>query len=100
MNEKVLTSATKGLAASIKSALTEWNTHDHKLDAKYAGKTLNLGIEDDENSGDNGCWNFKNWTVADYNAAVAKMKKGEITVSSDVDNLPTTTKVKVTTHNK
>lgn len=107
MNEKVLTSATKGLAASIKSALTEWNTHDHKFDAKYAGKTLNLGIKDDavglatpENSGDSGCWNFKKWTVADYNAAVTKMKNGEITVSSDVENLPTTKKVKVTTHNK
>jgi len=106
MNEKVLTSATKGLAASIKSALTEWHTHDHKFDAKYAGKTLNLGIKDDavglatpENSGDSGCWNFKKWTVADYNAAVTKMKNGEITVSSDVENLPTTTKVKVSTHN-
>lgn len=107
MNEKILTSATKGLAASIKSALTEWHTHDHKFDTKYAGKTLNLGIKDDavglatpENSGDSGCWNFKKWTIADYNTAVTKMKNGEITVSSDVENLPTTTKVEVKAHNK
>lgn len=104
--EKLLTSAMKGLGASIKEALTSWKENDSKFDAKHAAKIQNLGIKEDAvalpteaTTGDKGCWGFKTWKEADYNKLVTDMKAGTVTVSNDTSKAPTTTKVAATYHN-
>ena len=106
MNQRLLTSAMKGLGESIKAGLTDWKNNNYAFSNTHAGKILNLGVNEDavalptpEATGDQGCWGFKKFTVAEYNALVAKMKAGTVTVSDDTTALPTVTKVKVTTHN-
>ncbi len=108
MNERLLTSAMKGLGASIKSALTDWKNNNYtKFSDKLAGKIENLGIDEDAvalptpaSTGDEGCWGFKNFTTSDYETLVAAMKAKTITVSSDTENKPTVSKVKVEWNNQ
>ncbi len=108
MRDYLLTSAMKGLGASIKSALTDWKNNNYeKFSDKLAGKIENLGINEDAvalptptSTGDDGCWGFKNFKTTDYDTLVAAMKSGTINVSSDTAEKPTVSKVKVTYHNK
>ena len=93
-----LTSATKGLAATVKTILTaidngEWD--------KYAGKVDNLGIVS-ENPEENFVtlpiettqWN-DNFTEDDYLALVKDILDGKIEISSDIEAMPATD-IKVT----
>ncbi len=108
MRDYLLTSAMKGLGTSIKSALTDWKNNNYeKFSDSLAGKIENLGIDEDAvalptptSTGDEGCWGFKNFKLADYDTLVKAMKAKTITVSSDTTNKPTVSKVKVTYHNK
>ena len=93
-----LTSATKGLAATVKTILTaidngEWD--------KYAGKVDNLGIVS-ENPDENYVtlplettqWN-DNFTEDDYLSLVKDILDGKIKISNDTEKMPETD-VKVT----
>ena len=90
-----VTSAMKGLAATVKATLTDVVLKDNW--AAYAGKVANLGLV----SGDDPTVNFvqipmestqwaDSFTQDDYKALVAKMFAGEITVSNDIGDMPAT----------
>ncbi|WP_330368778.1 BMP family lipoprotein [Butyrivibrio sp. FC2001] len=88
-----VTSAMKGLAATVNSTLTD--LFAGKWDS-YAGKIENLGLV----SGDDPTlnyvqlptetWSMKKFTVDDYKALVASMYAGDVTVSSDIEAMPET----------
>ncbi len=77
-----VTSAMKGLSASVNSALTsiangEW--------ASIAGTNANLGLEEGDFVGlptADDSWNFRSFTQEQYEAVVAKIASGEITVDN------------------
>ena len=90
-----LTSAMKGLAATVKTLLTD--TVAGNFD-QYAGKVENLGLV----SGDDLTLNYvglpvettewnDTFTVDDYTALVKAMVDGKVTVSSDITARPETT---------
>lgn len=95
-----ITSAMKGLAATVKTALTDIIINKSaNWDTKYAGKIETLGLVSGTDVESNyvqlpiaeGSWKMTNFTVADYKALVAKMYSGAITVSSDINAQPTVT---------
>ena len=86
-----VTSAMKGLAATVEATLTDvfagnWD--------KYSGTVTNLGLVSGDDASLNyvqlptDTWSMTNFTVDDYNALVAAMYSGEITVSNDTENMP------------
>ena len=92
-----VTSAMKGLAATVNSTLTDLFDGNW---AKHAGKIENLGLVSDDVTLNyvqlpTETWSMSNFTVDDYKALVASMYAGEITVSSDIESMPATD-IKVT----
>ncbi|MBQ0001729.1 MAG: BMP family ABC transporter substrate-binding protein [Clostridiales bacterium] len=87
-----ITSAMKGLAPTVKTLLTETVLNDNF--AAYAGKIENLGLVS-ENPAENyvqlpvETTQFgEGFTEEDYNALVAAMFNGEVTVSNAIDAAP------------
>ena len=89
-----VTSAMKGLAATVDTTLTDLFAGNWD---KYAGKIENLGIVDGEDPTLNyvqlpmDTWTMKNFTVDDYKALVSSMNSGDVKVSSDTEAMPKTT---------
>src|SRR5574344_2291236 len=92
-----ITSATKGLAPSVKAKLNAVIK-----DGKWESKIENLGLVSGTDVDSNyvqlptGSWSMTKFTLSDYKALVAKMYAGTITVSNAIDAAPTvssTTKV-------
>ena len=89
-----VTSAMKGLAPTVKTALDA--IKDGNWESDYAGKIDNLGLVS-ENPEDNYVqlpmdttqWD-DNFTVDDYKDLVSKLYNGEITVGNDITALPET----------
>ena len=89
-----VTSAMKGLAPTVKTALDA--IKDGSWESDYAGKIDNLGLVS-ENPEDNYVqlpmdttqWD-DNFTADDYKDLVSKLYNGEITVSNDITALPET----------
>ena len=89
-----VTSAMKGLAPTVKTALDA--IKDGSWESDYAGKIDNLGLVS-ENPEDNYVqlpmettqWD-DNFTVDDYKDLVKKLYNGEIEVSSDITAMPET----------
>lgn len=89
-----VTSAMKGLAPTVKTALDA--IKDGNWESDYAGKIDNLGLVS-ENPEDNYVqlpmdttqWD-DNFTADDYKDLVSKLYNGEITVSNDITALPET----------
>ena len=89
-----VTSAMKGLAPTVKTALDA--IKDGSWESDYAGKIYNLGLIS-ENPEDNYVqlpmettqWD-DNFTVDDYKDLVKKLYNGEIEVSSDITAMPET----------
>lgn len=89
-----VTSAMKGLAPTVKTALDA--IKDGNWESDYAGKIDNLGLVS-ENQEDNYVqlpmettqWD-DNFTVDDYKDLVKKLYNGEIEVSSDITAMPET----------
>ena len=88
-----VTSAMKGLAPTVETTLTDifagnWDS--------YAGKVENLGLVSGTDPSENyvqlptDTWTMENFTVDDYNALVASLYDGTITVSNATDAMPTT----------
>ncbi|WP_035777313.1 BMP family lipoprotein [Butyrivibrio sp. AE3004] len=93
-----VTSAMKGLAATVNSTLTDLFAGDW---SKHAGKIENLGLVSGDDVSLNyvqlptDTWTMTNFTIDDYKTLVASMYSGDITVSSDIEAMPATD-IKVT----
>lgn len=93
-----VTSAMKGLAATVDSTLTDLFAGNW---SKYSGKIENLGIVSGDDPSLNyvqlpmDTWTMKNFTVDDYKALVASMNDGTVKVSNSTDAMPKTS-IKVT----
>ena len=88
-----ITSAMKGLDATVKSVLTA--IKDGKW-GEYVGKIENLGLVSENNDEnyvklpvDTTVWN-DGFTKDDYNTLVAALYKGEVVVNNDITALPQT----------
>ena len=91
-----VTSAMKGLAATVNTLLTA-TVIDGTFDETYGGQLVNLGLV----SGDDPALNYvqlpettqwaDSFTQEDYNALVAAMFNGDVTVSNDITAMPATT---------
>ena len=96
-----LTSAMKGLAATVNTLLTETTKGNF---ANYGGKVETLGLVSGEDASLNyvGLPESTQWADAftkdDYNKMVAAMFNGEITVSNAIDAEPAVTAVTVEYH--
>ena len=94
-----VTSAMKGLAATVKAVLKD--VQDGKWDS-YSGKVSNLGLVSGDDPEVNyvqlptATWTMKNFTKDDYKALVKDMFDGKIKVSAATDAMPATD-IKVTT---
>lgn len=84
LSENVITSAQKGLAVSVKLALSEY--YGNEWDSKLGGKTQNLGAAEDATGlpTNDDAWRFKTFTKAEYNTLFDSIKKGTVTPRSDV----------------
>jgi basic membrane protein A len=93
-----ITSAMKGLAATVDATLTDLFAGNW---SNYAGKIENLGIVSGTDPSLNyvqlpmDTWTMTNFTVDDYKALVAAMNDGTIKVSNSTDAMPST-EIKVT----
>ena len=85
LSDRVLTSAQKGLAVSVKTVLTQ--TYNNEWDSKLGGKTQNLGAAEDATGlpTKTESWRFKKFTVEAYNTIFNQIKTGAITPDSAVD---------------
>ena len=86
-SENVITSAVKGLAASVEKVLGEY--YAGKWDAELADKTSNLGAADNATGlpTADASWRFKTFTKAEYEALFAKIVSGEVTILSDTPEM-------------
>ncbi len=103
VSTKVLTSAMKGLGEAVTSALEVY--HEDKW-SEIGGKDYNLGIDSVLGTlgkkdyvgipTANDSWRFKQFTKAEYETVLGKIKSGAITISGDTTSAPTTTSCTVT----
>ena len=77
LSDTVITSAMKGLAESVQTALTKFYT-----DGVFGG-SLVLGAKDNAVGLPVDTWSLENWTVEEYNALFEKIVNGDITISND-----------------
>ena len=87
-SELVITSAVKGLKESVAKVLDQY--YAGKWDSELAGKTQNLGASDDATGLPIATSRFENFTAAQYNELLGKIKNGTIvpdaTVPADANN--------------
>ena len=81
-SSKVITSAVKGLAASVEKVLGQF--YAGEWDTVLANKTQNLGAADDATGLPTETWSMKNFKKAQYEDLYAKIKAGEIVPQADV----------------
>ena len=81
-SEKVITSAVKGLSASVEKVLGQF--YDGKWDAELANVAQNLGAADDATGLPTDTWRLENFTVEQYNELLGKVKSGEIVPVAEV----------------
>ncbi|MCQ2426509.1 MAG: BMP family ABC transporter substrate-binding protein [Lachnospiraceae bacterium] len=75
-SDRVITSAVKGLSASVELVLSKF--YDGKWDAELKNAAQNLGAAEDATGLPTASWSFKTFTLDQYNALYAKIKSGEI----------------------
>ena len=80
-SEQVITSAVKGLAASVERVLGQF--YDGKWDAELADKAQNLGAAEDATGLPTETWRLENFTVEQYNELFAKIQDGTIVPDSE-----------------
>ena len=83
-SEKVITSAMKGLAASVEKVLGQF--YDGKWDAELKNVAQNLGAAEDATGlpTAEGSWRMTNFTVEQYNDLFAKVKAGTVVPKDEV----------------
>ena len=81
-SDRVITSAVKGLTASVKKILGEF--YAGKWDEKLADKTSNLGAADDATGlpTAEGSWRFTSFTVAEYTTLFNGIKAGTVRIDN------------------
>ncbi len=88
-----VTSAMKGLAATVNATLTDLFAGNW---SNYSGKIENLGLVSGDDASLNyvqlptDTWTMTNFTVDDYNTLVASMYAGDVTVDSSIEAMPST----------
>ena len=80
-SEKVITSAVKGLAPSVKKVLGQ--IYDNKWDSDLGGKGQQLGASDDSTGIAYHADRLTKFTKAAYDELYAKIKAGNVTIKSD-----------------
>ena len=81
-SEKVITSAMKGLSASVEKVLGQF--YDGKWDAELADKAQNLGAAENSTGLPTETWRLANFTVEQYQELFNKIKSGEVTPKDEV----------------
>lgn len=86
-SERVITSACKGLKASVEQTLEVWDAGN--WDAQLADVTTNkkAANEGTEIPTASGSWRFNSFKVEEYKAVFDKVVSGEITINSDCADL-------------
>ncbi len=84
----VITSAMKGLADSVQWALGKF--YEGKF-SELGGKGTALGAKDNAVGLPTANWSLKNWSVKDYEALLAKIVDGSVTVKADLVEFPEST---------
>jgi len=82
LSDRVITSAMKGLSASVQKVLGEY--YANQWDAKLGGQASNLGAADDATGLPMSTSKFSKFTQADYDAIYNKIKDGSVVPESDV----------------
>lgn len=82
-SDRVITSAVKGLAASVELILNQWDAGEWD---KLADTTSNLGAKDNATGlpTDADAWRFASFTTAEYEALFAAVADGSMVISADV----------------
>ena len=86
-SDRVVTSAMKGLSASVQKVLGEY--YGGEWDAKLGGQASNLGAADDATGLPFATSKFTAFTEADYNAIYEKVKSGEVVPDDNVEGCDT-----------
>jgi len=81
-SSKVITSAVKGLSASVEKVLGQY--YDGKWDAELANVAQNLGAADNATGLPTETWSLANFTVEQYNALFEQIKSGEVVPVAEV----------------
>ena len=84
LSDRVITSAQKGLAVSVKTVLTQ--IYNNEWDAKLGGKTQNLGAAENATGLPTAkdSWRFTKFTTEEYNTVFTKIKTGALTPDATV----------------
>ena len=85
--DTVITSAMKGLSASVQWACGK--VYDGSFD-EIGGTFVTLGAKDNAVGLPTATWSLTKWTVDDYNAMLAKMADGSLVVDNDYSKLDST----------
>ena len=86
-SDTVITSAMKGLAASVQWACAK--VYDGSF-AEMGGTCATLGAKDNAVGLPTATWSLTQWTVDEYNAMLAAMADGSLVVDADYANLDST----------
>ena len=86
-SDTVITSAMKGLSASVQWACGK--VYDGSFD-EIGGTFVTLGAKDNAVGLPTATWSLTKWTVDDYNAMLAKMADGSLVVDNDYSKLDST----------
>ena len=86
-SDTVITSAMKGLAASVQWACAK--VYDGSF-AEMGGTCATLGAKDNAVGLPTATWSLTQWTVDEYNAMLAAMADGSLVVDADYANLAST----------
>ena len=89
-SDTVVTSAMKGLSASVQWAVAK--AYDGSW-SEIGNNATSLGVEDDAVGIPTATWSLTNWSVEDYNALYEQVLNGEIVIDDNYDNLASTDNV-------
>ncbi len=81
-SSKVITSAVKGLSASVEQVLGQY--YDGKWDAELANVAQNLGAAENATGLPEDTWSLTNFSLDDYKALLGKIANGEVTPDANV----------------
>lgn len=86
VSDRIITSAVKGLSASVYKVLSEWNRGE--WDDKLADKTSSLGAADNATGipTASGSWRFNNFTVSEYNDIFRGVVEGTYIIKDDIND--------------
>lgn len=83
ISERVITSAVKGLSASVQKILGSF--YAGNWDRELSGQASNLGAADDATGLPTATWRMTQFTKADYEALFAKVKAGTVVIDGNTD---------------